>query len=92
MIANKALVSRRDSIARSMPARRTGELAISANDAEYRVIAEVHSEVIALARADGRVVCVNPACAGHFGRVPAQWADTHMFEFVPPRTMTRCRP
>ena len=84
-IASKVLVMRRDLIARSVSVRDEDERAIGVSEAKHRAIVEAQSELISLARPDGRLVYVNPAYAAHFGRVPAEMVGASIFEFVQPR-------
>ena len=84
-IASKALVMRRDLIVRSMSVRDEDDLAIGVSEAKHRAIVEAQSELISLARADGRLVYVNPAYASHLGRVPAEVVGSSLFDFIQPR-------
>ena len=50
----------------------------------FRAIVEAQSELITLARPDGELVYVNPACARQFGLAPEEMAGRNLFEFVMP--------
>jgi PAS domain S-box-containing protein len=48
----------------------------------YRAIVEDQVDMISLARADGRLVYVNPAYARHFGHRPPEMIGISLFDFI----------
>lgn len=53
-------------------------------DDRFRSIVESQSEFVSLARPDGTLVYVNPACARQFGRAPDERVGASLFEPVLP--------
>ena len=58
--------------------------AVPGSPDRFRAIVEAQSELITLARPDGELVYVNPACARQFGLAPVAMVGRNLFEFVLP--------
>ncbi len=84
VITSQALVMRRDLITQAEAARSAAEPTPSADEAQHRALVEHQAELVSLAWPDGTLVYVNPAYAGHFGRLPAQMIGTNLFDHVLP--------
>jgi diguanylate cyclase (GGDEF)-like protein/PAS domain S-box-containing protein len=57
----------------------------------FRAIVEAQSELITLARPDGELVYVNPACARQFGVAAQEMVGRNLFEFVLPEDLALVR-
>ena len=54
------------------------------SEQRYRAIVEEQTELVSLARPDGRLVYVNAAYARHYGRTPVQMIGASLFDWVDP--------
>ena len=83
-MVTEALVMRRGVIERSLMARSTHEVELSDSEAQHRALVEGQSEMVSLAREDGRLAYVNPAYAHHVGHRPQDMVGKDLYDFVAP--------
>ena len=63
--------------------RKEAEDQLSATAQRYRMLVEDQSELISLASADGNLTFINEAYARHFGRDPALFIGTQLYDYLP---------
>ena len=75
-------VSGMSKVLRDISLRRRAERELADSEARYRALIEHQTDLISLARLDGRLTFVNEAYASHFGVQPADMIGRSLFDYV----------